>query len=64
MEIDFSFLPEGVSFQATFYKDPPGAHYRDNPTAIEIEEQTVTSNSRQTIRLAPGGGLAISLIRE
>ncbi len=64
LEIDFGFLPEGTSFQATFYKDHPEAHYRDNPTALEIEKQTVTSKTKQTIRLAAGGGLAISLIRD
>jgi hypothetical protein len=64
LEIDFSFLPEGTSFQATFYKDHPEAHYRDNPLALEIEKQTVTNKTKQTIRLAAGGGLAISLIRD
>ncbi len=64
LEIDFSFLPEGVSYKATVYKDHPDAHYRDNPTAIEIEELTITSNTRQEFRLAAGGGLAISLMKE
>jgi hypothetical protein len=64
LEIDFSFLPEGVSYKATVYKDHPDAHYRDNPTAIEIEELTITSNTSQEFRLAAGGGLAISLMKE
>ncbi len=64
LEIDFSFLPDGISFQATYYKDHPEAHFRENPTALEIEKQTVNNSSQQTFHLAPGGGLAISLIRE
>jgi len=64
LEIDFSFLPEGVSYKATIYKDHPDAHYRDNPTAIEIEELTITGNTRREFRLAAGGGLAISLMKE
>ena len=64
VEIDFSFLPEGASFTATIYKDGPDAHYRDNPTAIAIEVREVDSSTKETFRLAAGGGLAISLIRE
>jgi hypothetical protein len=61
VEIDFGFLPEGSSFQATIYKDHPLAHYRDNPTAIEIEKVVVNSKSRISFQMAAGGGLAISL---
>ena len=64
VEIDFSFLPEGTTFKAAIYKDHPEAHYRDNPTAIVIEEATVDSSSKQRFRLAAGGGLAISLLKE
>ena len=64
VEIDFSFLPEGSSFSAGIYKDGAEAHYRDNPTAIEIEKQRVDHNSKLRFRLAEGGGLAISLMKE
>ncbi|MCO5724446.1 glycoside hydrolase family 97 protein [Robiginitalea marina] len=64
VEIDFSFLPEGSSYKATFYRDHAEAHYRDNPTAIEIEEAAIDHGSRRTFRLAAGGGLAISLIKQ
>ncbi len=63
VEIDFSFLPEGVSYEATIYRDHAEAHYRDNPTAIEIEKQTVDRNTKLPFRLAAGGGLAISLMK-
>ncbi|MDX1332289.1 MAG: glycoside hydrolase family 97 C-terminal domain-containing protein, partial [Robiginitalea sp.] len=64
VEIDFSFLPEGSSFTAAIYRDGEAAHYRENPTAIEIETQTVDRNSKVQFRLAAGGGLAISLMKE
>ena len=64
VEIDFSFLPEGSSFSASIYRDGAEAHYRDNPTAIEIEKQTVDHNSKLRFRLAAGGGLAISLMKQ
>ena len=64
LEVDFSFLPAGQTFRATFYKDGEGAHYRDNPKALAIETAPITSESRMTFHLAPGGGLAISLMRE
>jgi hypothetical protein len=64
VEIDFSFLPEGSSFSATVYRDAAEAHYRDNPTAIEIEKQPVDHTSKLRFRLAAGGGLAISLMKE
>jgi hypothetical protein len=64
VEIDFSFLPEGIPFTATIYKDHPDAHYRENPTALEIIKQSVTNSIKEWFRLAAGGGLAISLMRE
>jgi len=64
VEIDFSFLPEGSSFTATIYRDGEQAHFRENPTAIEIEKQTVDRNSKLQFRLAAGGGMAISLMKE
>lgn len=64
LEIDFSFLPEGIAYRATFYTDHPEAHYRENPTALQIEEAEVDRNYKGTFRLASGGGLAISLLRK
>lgn len=64
LEIDFSFLPEGITFQATVYQDGPQAHYRDNPTDINITKTTIDRNSKLSYPLAAGGGLAISLIRD
>ena len=64
VEIDFSFLPEGIPFTATIYKDHRDAHYRETPTALEIIKKSVTNSIKEWFRLAAGGGLAISLMRE
>ncbi|WP_088342251.1 glycoside hydrolase family 97 protein [Robiginitalea sediminis] len=62
--VDFSFLEVGVSYSARIYKDAEDAHYRDNPTDISIESAQIDNTSSLTLALAPGGGYAISLIRE
>ena len=60
--IDFSFLDPGVEYEAIIYKDGSDAHWDDNPLSIEIEEMTVTRSTALDLQLAPGGGVAISLI--
>lgn len=61
--VSLDFLDEGQTYQATIYKDAPDAHWDNNPTAIEIEELEVNSKSKIDIKLAEGGGVAISLIK-
>lgn len=61
--IDFDFLPEGGQYKAIVYRDGDDADYKTNPGDYEIEALDVTSESLLTYRLAPGGGLAISLSR-
>jgi len=62
IEINFNFLPAGVNYRAKIYRDGPRAHYRDNPRDIVIEELTFTNETVKIVTLAPGGGLAISLM--
>ncbi|TCP25846.1 glycosyl hydrolase family 97 [Tenacibaculum skagerrakense] len=62
--IDFDFLDEGTTYSAVIYKDGKDAHWNDNPTAITIEKQTITKESKLTIQLAEGGGFAISLLKQ
>ncbi len=64
LTISFDFLPEGENYKATFYEDAPDAHWDKNPTAIAISSETVNHDSVKNIKLAPGGGFAISLIKE
>ncbi|MGD9486428.1 MAG: glycoside hydrolase family 97 protein [Calditrichaceae bacterium] len=59
--IDFSFLDDGVEYQAVIYKDGPDAHWNDNPESIKIVDEELDRRSKMSFTLAPGGGLAISL---
>ena len=61
--IDFSFLDAGKEYKAKVYKDAPDAHWDKNPTAYQIEEITIDNKAKQTYQLAPGGGVAISVMQ-
>ena len=63
LEINFDFLEEGLNYTATVYKDADDAHWDNNPTGLDIETVTINKNSKLTIKLAPGGGAAISLMK-
>lgn len=62
--IDFGFLEEGQNYKTTVYRDGDDAHWDRNPTSIVIEQIEVNATTTQTFDLAPGGGLAISLIKQ
>ena len=62
LSMNFDFLPEGKSYTGVIYKDSQDAHFKDNPTGIVIEEFDANSKTALTVRLAEGGGFAISLI--
>ncbi len=59
IKIDFSFLPEGNKYEATFYEDTEDTHFLDKREAYKIRKQSVDSNSVVEITMAPGGGNAI-----
>ncbi len=54
-----SFLEEGKKYRATFYADAADANWETNPTAYQIYSVEVTNNSKTTLKLAKGGGIAI-----
>jgi alpha-glucosidase len=58
-----SFLDPGVRYRAEIYRDGDGADFRTNPRAIAIERRNVTAADRMKLRMAPGGGFAIRLVR-
>ena len=60
--VDLSFLDNGKSYVAKIYADAKDAHWDNNPTAMAISERTVTSKDKLNLHLAPGGGVAISLM--
>ena len=58
--LKLDFLTPGRRYEAIIYADGPGASWNKNPTAYRITRQVVTSTSALTLRLAPGGGAAVS----
>ena len=60
-DLSFSFLPSGRNFVATLYADAFDAHWDTNPMAYRIDRLPVTSTSTLTLRLAAGGGAALSI---
>nr|WP_315030361.1 glycoside hydrolase family 97 protein [uncultured Chryseobacterium sp.] len=59
--VDLSFLPKGQKFEAIIYKDGKDASWNHNPKSYEISKQKVKSNEKLRIKVAPGGGFAISI---
>ena len=59
--IDLSFLPAGKKYQATIYADGKTADWRTNPKEYVISTKKVTSKTKLKQRLAPSGGVAISI---
>ena len=64
IDIDFDFLDDGVDYEAIIYKDAADANYKENPTAIFIENIDVKKGSTLSVHLAEGGGFAISLMKK
>lgn len=61
--LTFDFLEEGKTYNATVYKDGPNAHWNDNPQAYSIEKMELTKASVLDLKLASGGGFAISIMQ-
>jgi glucan 1,4-alpha-glucosidase len=63
MEIDFSFLDKNEKYEAVFYLDGDKASWDKNPESYKIIKRTVDSKAKIKVKLAPGGGAAISLMK-
>jgi len=61
IEIDLEFLDDEISYVATIYKDAKDSHWDKNPTAIDIYTREINSVDKLSLKLAEGGGVAISL---
>ena len=55
------FLKPDVSYEATVYADAPEADCETAPQAYTITRETVSAGKEYTLRIARGGGFAISL---
>lgn len=62
-DLSFDFLDKDVEYTATIYKDGKDAHWDKNPLALDIETIKVTKDSKLTLNLAEGGGVAISILK-
>jgi hypothetical protein len=59
--ISLNFLDPDKKYLATIYADGKDAHWKNNPQPYVITKKTVTNKSKLDLKLAPGGGCAISL---
>ena len=62
INISLNFLDEGKEYIATIYSDAEDSHWDKNPTAYRIEDKNVNSTDLLELKLAPGGGTAISFV--
>ncbi|RPI73930.1 MAG: glycoside hydrolase family 97 protein [Ignavibacteriales bacterium] len=62
LNILLSFLDDGKKYKALIYSDDEDSHWDKNPTAYKIYEQVVDKTTSLELKLAAGGGAAISLI--
>ena len=59
--IPLSFLDNGMKYVATLYEDAANADWKDNPGAYMIERFIVNNKDRLSLKLAKGGGAAVSI---
>lgn len=62
LTIALDFLEASKTYEATIYADGDNAHWNDNPTDIKIEKKTVDNHQQLKLKLAAGGGVAISFL--
>lgn len=60
--IPLNYLNAGQKYVASIYMDAPDADWDKNPMAYKIEHYIVDANDVLKIKVAPGGGAAISLM--
>jgi glucan 1,4-alpha-glucosidase len=62
--ISLNFLDPGKKYIATIYADAANTDWKENPEAYKIEKFFVNNATVLHIKLAPGGGAAISIFPE
>ncbi|MFA7290183.1 MAG: glycoside hydrolase family 97 catalytic domain-containing protein, partial [Melioribacteraceae bacterium] len=60
-DISFNFLEKDKKYLASIYMDSDNADWEKNPVSYKIEKYLVDANSISKIKLANGGGAAISI---
>lgn len=62
LPVSLDFLEKGKTYKAIIYADGEKADWKTNPTEYQITEQEVTADDTLNIRMAAGGGQAISFM--
>lgn len=62
LTVPLTFLKKGVTYAATIYADGKDADWKTKPTSYQILHENVTSESVLKVKMASGGGQAISFI--
>ena len=60
--VDLSFLDAGKKYNAIIYADADDADYEKNPAAYKITKQVVDNKTVLSLKLARGGGCALSIV--
>ncbi len=60
--VTLDFLDAGKKYTAIIYADADNADYKTNPAAYKITKQVVDSKTVLNLKLAPGGGCAVSIV--
>jgi hypothetical protein len=59
--IPLDFLDKGKKYVATIYADAASADWKNNPEAYQIGSYTVNAGTKLNLKLANGGGAAVSI---
>lgn len=60
-DLRLDFLDKGKKYVCTVYADAKDADYEKNPKVYTITRRTVKQGDRLRLKMAPGGGFAVSL---
>ncbi|MBV4359642.1 glycoside hydrolase family 97 protein [Parasegetibacter sp. MAH-26] len=60
--IPLDFLDKGKKYIAVVYADGDKADWKDNPESYKIQKLKVDAKTKLNLKLAPGGGAAISIM--
>ena len=60
--VSLDFLDNNKKYNAIIYADADDADYQKNPAAYKITKQVVDSKTVLSLKLAPGGGCAVSIM--
>lgn len=59
--LNLNFLDKGKKYVATIYADADNADWKENPEAYQIKKYLVDVNTKLNLKLAKGGGAAVSI---